>query len=75
MTFSASMPSSYGDSCSCIEALNQPHDDDNETAEGVVNEVNDSSGCGFKKNFKTNEKWCWIWTLLRTVMLRMVPVN
>jgi hypothetical protein len=57
--------------CSCIDALNQPHDDDIETAEGVVNEVNDSSGS--RRIFKTNEK-VWIRTLLRTVMLRMVLV-
>ena len=36
---------------SCIDALNQPHDDI-ETAEGVVNEVNDSSGS--RRIFKTN---------------------
>ena len=56
MTFRASVQSSLVGLCSCIDALSQPHDDDNETAEGVVNEVNDSSGFGFKKNFKTNEK-------------------
>jgi hypothetical protein len=36
-----------------------------ETAEGVVNEVNDSSGSRRPMD----------WTLLRTVMLRMVPVD
>jgi hypothetical protein len=35
-----------------LDALNQPHDDDIETAEGVVNEVNDSSGS--RRIFKTN---------------------
>jgi hypothetical protein len=34
-----------------------------------VNEVNDSSGS--RKNLQDQ----WIWTLLRTVMLRMVPVD
>jgi hypothetical protein len=47
----------------------------NETAEGVVNEVNDPLVSVSRRNFKTNEKWCWIRTLLRTVMLRMVPVD
>lgn len=65
-------PSSYSryaefleDSCSCIETLNQPHDDNKENAEGVVNEVNDNLS-----SWKPLEL-----TLLRTVMLRMVPVN
>ncbi len=48
------MPSSLR-TRACIETLNQPHDDEIETAEGVVNEVNDSSGS--IRIFKTNEKW------------------
>ena len=55
------MPSSLRTRAS-IETLNQPHDDDNETAEGVVNEVND-----YLSSWKPLEL-----TLLRTVMLRMV---
>jgi len=68
MTFRASVQSSIAGLCSCIDALNQPHDADRETAEGVVNEVNDSSG---SRRIRKDQ---WIWTLLRTVMLRMVPV-
>ncbi len=50
------MPSSLRTRAS-IETLNQPHDDDNETAEGVVNEVNDS----FKTSWRLDLRSCFAW--------------
>ena len=61
--FSASMPSSYGDSCSCIEALNQPHEYDR----------NPKGRERSERRMKIEDEWKWVGslTLLHNVMLRM----